>query len=170
MKLTELFLEQLDGEAPRSARALAEVPEGKEDWKPHDKSMAFGYLCQIVATIPSWVAMIINQDELDIAPVGGPTYTPRQMKTAADLTAGLEHAVAEARAALRDTTDDYLTSTRWKLLAAGNLAAELPRHVFVRDVFGHSAHHRGQLTVYLRLLGAKVPALYGPSADDRSFG
>jgi hypothetical protein len=71
MKLTEVLLAELDRETPRSRRALGEVPAGKDDWKPHDKSMAFGYLVQMVATMPSWMAMGITQNELDVATVGG---------------------------------------------------------------------------------------------------
>ena len=73
MKVTDLFLAELEREVERSRRALEQVPDGKHDWKPHDKSMAFGYLAEMVATIPTWITMIVKQDELDIAPKGGPT-------------------------------------------------------------------------------------------------
>jgi uncharacterized damage-inducible protein DinB len=81
----------------------------------------------------------------------------------------LEKTVAQARAALQKTADAHL-ATPWRLLAGGQLALEQPRHDVIRDTFLHSAHHRGQLMVYLRLLGAKVPSVYGPTADDKSFG
>ena len=71
MKLTEFFLAELDSEVDRSRRALEQVPEGKYDWKPHEKSMIFGYLANMVATIPTWLAMEVNQDELDVAPAEG---------------------------------------------------------------------------------------------------
>jgi hypothetical protein len=71
MKLAEFFLAQLEREAPLSQRALERVPEGRSDWKPHEKSMPFGYLSTLVATMPSWIAMMIDQDELDLAPKGG---------------------------------------------------------------------------------------------------
>jgi hypothetical protein len=77
--------------------------------------------------------------------------------------------VAQAREALQKTTDAHLETSR-RLLASGQLAFEQPRHQVLRDTFLHSAHHRGQMTVYLRLLGSKVPSVYGPTADDRSFG
>ena len=83
MKLTELFLAELDREVPRSRHALEQVPADKRDWKPHDKSMAFGYLADMVATIPSWLAMIVKQDELDIAPKGGQQFRPPESKSAA---------------------------------------------------------------------------------------
>jgi len=168
MKLTELFLAELDRETPRSRRALDQMPEGKADWKPHDRSMAFGYLCELVAIMPSWVEMSITKDELDIAPASGPTRRD-PLTTKADYLAALDKAVASARTALQGTDDEFLKTT-WKLLAGGRTVMETPRHVVIRETFNHLAHHRGQMTVYLRLLGAKVPSIYGPSADDKSFG
>ena len=168
MKLTELFLGELDREAERSRRALELVPEGKYDWKPHERSLSFGYVAEMVATIPAWVALVVKQDELDIAPAGGPTMKKAPMNTSAELLKALDKAAADARAALAGTTDDYLM-TPWRLLARGQVAIEAPRHVMISDTLNHLAHHRGQMTVYLRLMGAKVPALYGPSADDQRF-
>ena len=168
MKLTELFIGELDGEAARSRKALEEMPEGKQDWKPHEKSMAFGYLSELVAIMPSWIAMGIDKDELDLNPPGGSNVKRTPLNSRADYVAALDKAVGDARAALQRTTDEHL-STPWRLLVAGKVVWETPRHVMIRDTFNHLAHHRGQMTVYLRLLGAKVPALYGPSADDRSF-
>jgi len=169
MKMTEFFLAQLASEAAKSRRVLEQVPAGKRDFKPHERSMAFGYLSELVATIPSWVGMAITLNELDIAPKDGPKYKQDPLNTSAELVAALDKAVATAREALQKTTDAHLETT-WRLLAGGQLAMEQPRHDVIRDTFLHSAHHRGQMTVYLRLLGAKVPSVYGPTADDRSFG
>lgn len=166
--MTELFLMELDREADRCRRTIEQVPEGKHDWKPHDRSMAFGYLAQLVATMPSWVALTVNQDALDLNPPGGSQYRPEPLRTRKELVDGLEKAVADARAALAQTSDEHLL-TPWRLLVAGNTVMEAPRHVVLRDTMNHLAHHRGQMTVYLRLLGARVPALYGPSADDTQF-
>jgi len=168
MTLVELLTGELDREAERSRRALEQVPEGKHDWKPHEKSMIFGYLTTMVATIPSWVVMIVNQDELDIKPAGGPQHRPPRMDTAAEFIGALEESLEQARSALQATTDDHL-STSWRLLAGGKTAMETPRYVAIADALNHWAHHRGQMTVYLRLMGATVPALYGPSADDSRF-
>jgi uncharacterized damage-inducible protein DinB len=168
MTLTELFIGELDREAARSRKALEEMPEGQQDWKPHEKSMAFGYLSELVAIIPSWIAMGIDKDELDLNPPGGSNVKRVPLKSRADYVAALDKAVGDARAALQRTTEEHL-STPWRLLVAGKVVWETPRHEMIRDTFNHLAHHRGQMTVYLRLLGAKVPALYGPSADDRSF-
>lgn len=168
MKLTEVFLAEIDREAERSKRALEQVPEGKRDWKPHEKSMAFGYLSDMVATMPSWAAMAITQNELDLNPPGGSKYKQAPLNTRKELMDALEKSVAQARTALQGTTDEFLM-TPWRLLVAGQVVMEMPRHVVMRDMLNHMAHHRGQMTVYLRLLGATVPALYGPSADDKRF-
>jgi uncharacterized damage-inducible protein DinB len=168
MKLTEFFLAELDREVERSRRAVEQVPEGKYDWKPHEKSMIFGYLSDMVATMPSWIAMAITRDELDVAPTDGSTMKQEPKKTSAALVAALDKSAADARSALEKTTDEYLT-TSWRLLARGDVVMEAQRQVVIQDTFNHWAHHRGQMTVYLRLMGAKVPALYGPSADDNRF-
>ena len=169
MKLTDFLLAEMDREVERSRRALAQVPDGKYEWKPHDKSMAFGYLTEMVATIPSWIAMEITTNELDVAPVDGSTMKQEPKRTSAALIAALDKSAADARAALRQTTDEHLKTT-WQLKARGEVVQEAPRYEVIQDTINHWAHHRGQMTVYLRLMGAKVPALYGPSADDKSFG
>lgn len=167
MKLTEFLLDELDREVDRSRRALEQVPEGKYDWKPHERSMIFGYLADMVATIPSWIAMQVTQDELDIAPAE-PRMKPEPKTTSAALVAALDTSAAQARAALTKTTDEHLMTT-WRLKARGAVVQEAPRHVMIQDTISHWSHHRGQMTVYLRLMGAKVPAIFGPSADDTSF-
>ena len=169
MKLTDFLLAEMDREVERSRRALSQVPEGKYDWKPHEKSMAFGYLTEMVATIPSWIAIEITKNELDIAPADGSTMKQEPKRTSAALIAALDKSAADARAALQQTTDEHLNTT-WQLKARGEVVQEATRHEVIQDTLNHWAHHRGQMTVYLRLMGAKVPALYGPSADDKSFG
>jgi uncharacterized damage-inducible protein DinB len=168
MKLTEFLLAELDREVERSRRALEQVPEGRYDWKPHDRSMIFGYLANMVATIPSWIAMEINQDELDIAPAGGGRIEQKRMDRSDELLTALDKAAADARSAFEKTTDERLM-TNWRLLARGQVVMESPRYVMIQDTINHWSHHRGQMTVYLRLIGAKVPSIYGPSADDNQF-
>jgi len=169
MKLTEFFREELDREVERSRKALQEVPSGKYDWKPHERSMVFGYLADMVATIPTWIQMEIERDELDIAPAEGKSMRPAPKESSEELVKALDEAAAAARAALEKTTDEHL-STNWKLLAGGHVVLEESRYMMIQETINHWAHHRGQMTVYLRLMGQKVPALYGPSADDQSFG
>lgn len=168
MDIAEYLRAQMDREIERSRRALEQAPEGKYDWKPHEKSMIFGYLANMVATIPNWVAMQINQDELDIVPASGSAMEQKRLDSSAELLAALEESTAGARAAFAKTNDEHL-KTLWRLLARGNVVMEAPRFEMIQDTINHWTHHRGQMTVYLRLMGAKVPAIYGPSADDNQF-
>lgn len=167
MKLTELFLAELDREAARTRRAVQNVPTGRDDWKPHPKSMPLGRLAGLVASMPSWIPLIIEQDELDLnPPQGGGQYQQPAMH---ELAQTLDTHVAKARESLSKTTDDHLMTTNWKLLVGGNVVSDQPRHIVLRDTLNHLAHHRGQLTVYLRMNERTVPAIYGPSADDQQF-
>jgi uncharacterized damage-inducible protein DinB len=168
MKLTEFLLAELNREVERSRQALEQVPQGKYDWKPHEKSMIFGYLANMVATMPTWIAMQITQDELDVAPADGSKMEQKRMDTSGELLEALDKSAAGARSAFEKTSDEHLT-TAWRLLARGQVVMEAPRYEMIQDTINHWAHHRGQMTVYLRLLGAKVPAIYGPSADDSQF-
>ena len=169
MKLTELFIAELDREAPLTRRALEVVPEGKADWKPHPKSMPLGYLSSLVAMMPSWLTMEIEQDEFDLNPPGGGSSKfAQKLETRAALVKAMEEGFAGARKALQGTTDEHLM-TPWRLKVAGQVVAEAPRHVMLRDALMHLSHHRGQLTVYLRLNEVPVPSIYGPSADDKRF-
>ena len=167
MTLTHLFLDQLDREAVRTRRALESVPTGKDDWAPHPKSMPLLRLAGLVASMPSWFALIINQNELELSPPAG--QGQYQQPTVEGLVATLDKSVKDGRAALAGTSDDYLLTTNWKLLFKGNVQLDQRRHIVIADTFSHLAHHRGQLTVYLRLADRPVPAIYGPSADDTTF-
>ncbi len=167
MTITELLLAELDREAVAIRKALERVPEGKNDWKPHPKSMPLGSLATIVANIPGWLDMVVNLDELNINPSGGSKYRPQEWRTRRDLLDQFEASLKRGREVLQKTTDDHLLNTKWRMLAAGKMMSEQPRYVAIRDgVLNHMAHHRGQLTVYLRLNEEKVPAIYGPSADE----
>ena len=168
MNWTEFYAAQLEREAPISRRVLERVPAGRTDWKPHEKSTTFGYLSQLVATMPGWITMAVLQDELDLKPPSGSGYQPPETETTAKLLAAHDEAVAKALATLRKTNDVHL-ATPWKLLVGGKVVMEQPRYVVIADTFTHLSHHRGQLTVYLRLNGAPVPSIYGPSADDARF-
>jgi uncharacterized damage-inducible protein DinB len=168
LELIKFFASQLDREAAISQRVLQHVPAGKAEWRPHEKSMPLGYLASLVATMPSWVAMAIEKDELDLNPVGGAPPPRLTWESTADLQRMHGEAVSSARKALAATSEKHL-ATAWKLLVAGNVVLTNPREVVIADTFTHLAHHRGQLTVYLRLNGSHVPSVYGPSADDRSF-
>jgi uncharacterized damage-inducible protein DinB len=118
--------------------------------------------------MPGWVAMAIDQDELDLHPPGGRPSGPPPPANNAELLALFEGSLAKGRQALGKTTDEHLM-TSWRLLVGGQVVMTSPRHVVIEDTFTHLAHHRGQLTVYMRLNDAPVPSIYGPSADDKSF-
>jgi uncharacterized damage-inducible protein DinB len=167
VKLTDHLLEELEREAERTRRALQNVPLGRDDWKPHDKSMPLARLAGLVAGMPGWVSLVIDQDELDLTPPPG--QGQYQQPAMDKLTETLDQGVEKARASLKKTTDDYLMTTNWRLRAGGQVVLDQPRYVVLRDTFNHLAHHRGQLTVYLRLNDAAVPSIYGPSADDQRF-
>jgi uncharacterized damage-inducible protein DinB len=168
MKLTDLLLAELEREGPRTKRALEAVPADRGEWKPHDKSMPLGRLAGLVASMPSWISLVIEQDELNLTPPPG--QGQYQQPSLDKLVEVLDTNVAKGRDALRRTNDDFLFTTNWRLLAGGAVVMNEPRQVVLRDTLNHLAHHRGQLTVYLRLLGRPVPSIYGPSADDQRFG
>lgn len=168
----KLFLrDTFDREAERSKRALEHIPADGDHyvWRPHDRAMYFGYLAEMVATIPMWITMQLTGDELDIMPEGGSSMTRESHRTRDALLRALEESTAKARQAFDAISEERLGS-EWTLKARGTAVQANTRSAMIQDTLLHWAHHRGQLTVYLRLLGASVPALYGPSGDDRSFG
>lgn len=167
IELKELFLEELKREEAGTRKALERVPEGLGNWAPHEESMRFGYLASLVATMPGWIDLIVNSDESDFAPAGENNFKPKQWTKRAELLDIFDGNLRRARTALESTTDDRLLA-KWKLKANGQLISDEPRYLNIQNnVLNHWAHHRGQLTVYLRMNGAAVPALYGPSADER---
>jgi uncharacterized damage-inducible protein DinB len=166
--ITELLLAELEREEAGTRRTLERVPEGRNDWKPHEKSMDLGYLSGLLATMPAWIKAIVRQDSLDLAKPG--EFQSKPFATNRELLAAFDHALAEAREALAGTTDEHLTTTSWQLKVQGQVVSDDQRYIAIRDsVLNHLVHHRAQLTVYLRLNDQPVPALYGPSADERTF-
>lgn len=168
MSIKDFLAAQLEREVHRSRKAIEQMPEGKSDWKPHDKSMQFGYLADMVATIPTWIVFQLTQESLDIAPADGSKFPRTPKVTRDDYLKALDDAAAQARQAFTKVTDEQLNAN-WQLKARGSVVQEGPRHEMIQETISHWSHHRGQMTVYLRLMGAKVPALFGPSADENSF-
>lgn len=160
MHINELLLAQLEREVASTRKTVERVPEGKNDWKPHPKSMELGYLASLVAGMFGWIAMMVETEFLDLGSGGGPTAT-----TNADRLALFDQSVAKAKQALSGTTDEHLLKP-WQLRVHGQVVDEKPRHVMIADTISHLAHHRGQLTVYLRLNDQPVPSIYGPTADE----
>jgi uncharacterized damage-inducible protein DinB len=166
MLLKRYFLEQLEREATAARKVVERVPEGQNNWKPHDRSMELGYLASMVATMPGWPALMIDRDELDLSDPSGATFRTKQVESRAELLSMLDEGLSKSRKALAETTEAHLMSC-WRLKMDDQVLTEGPRYVMISDgALSHLAHHRGQLTVYLRLNDAKVPAIYGPSADE----
>lgn len=165
MELKRFFLEQLEREATASRKVVERVPEGQNGWKPHPRSMELGRLAALVATMPGWPTLMIEQDELDLDGAGK-TFRTQPVDSRAELLSLLDQGLANSRKALENTTEEHLMTT-WRLKMNSQVLAEGPRYIQIADgALAHMAHHRGQLTVYLRLNDAKVPAIYGPSADE----
>jgi uncharacterized damage-inducible protein DinB len=161
MKMADLFSAQLEREMAGTRRALERVPEKKSDWRPHPKSMPLGYLSVLVAIMPSWISTMIDQESLDI----GKGEAPSQPADNRGLLELFDRSIAGARRSLSGTSDEHLMKP-WQLLVNGNVVDEKPRYAMIADTFSHLAHHRGQLTVYLRLNDIPVPSIYGPTADE----
>ena len=166
MEMKGFFLAQLEREAAACRKVVDRVPEGRNDWKPHEKSMALGYLAALVATMPGWVTLMIERDELNLDDPANEGLRTKPAATRAELVKQLDEGLVKARKSLAETTEAHLMKP-WRFIAGGKVQSNEPRHVMLTDsVFAHLAHHRGQLTVYLRLNEASVPAIYGPSADE----
>lgn len=167
MTIGQSMLNEFDQEMQNTRKVLERVPDDKWGWKPHEKSGTVGWLTGHIATLPGWTTMTINTEELDYAPVNGPSYQPPKIDNRQEALANFDKECKEARAALESVSDEEMRKG-WKLLAAGQEIFTLPRVVCLRSfVMNHLIHHRAQLTVYFRLLGVPVPGLYGPSADEQ---
>ena len=166
MTIGQSMLGEFDQEMQNTRKILERCPDEKWNWKPHEKSGTLGWLAGHVGAAPEWIAMTIKTEELDYAPAGGPAYEPPKINNRKELLAAFDKASAEARTALAAVSDAELMKN-WKLLAGGQEIFTLPRIACIRGMcLNHLYHHRGQLTVYFRLLGVAVPGIYGPSADE----
>jgi len=169
MPLAELLLPEFDEEMTATRRVLARVPDGKSSWKPHPKSMTLGRLATLVAELPRWAVHALTLDELDIMPPGGPPPKFEALESTARILDLFDRNAAAARAALAKASDAEFQKP-WAFKVGGRTVATNPKFtVYRRTVLNHLVHHRGQLTVYLRLNDALVPAVYGPTADEPSF-
>jgi uncharacterized damage-inducible protein DinB len=163
MATIQELLQELEQEASSTRRALARVPESRLDWKPHDKSMTLGVLAMHVATIPAALAELSMRPSFDVSFV-----VPRPSTSSIPaLLDAHDHSVARAKDIL-GSMDDAALDLPWRMMNDGVEIASMPRGTFLRSVlFNHWYHHRGQLTVYLRLTDALVPSIYGASADEQ---
>lgn len=163
MAIADALLPEFDHEVATTRRLLERVPDDKFDWKPHDKSMSLGQLASHVATLPSWGSMTMGQSEFDLA-TGPP---PAPMTTSQELLAAFDRVTAETRASIAGKADTEFLAP-WTLKHTGKTIFTMPKAAVMRSfVLNHLIHHRGQLSVYLRLNDVPLPSIYGPSADER---
>jgi len=164
MSIADTLLPEFDQEMATTRRVLERVPSDKKTWKPHQKSFAMGHLAQLVAWMPGWITNALRETELNLAGAGGYSY-----ESTDTLLTMFDKNVAEARAAIVASKDkDY--SVNWSLKTGDRVLFTQPRRDIVRMNINHLIHHRGQLTVYLRLVDVPVPSVYGPTADERIPG
>jgi uncharacterized damage-inducible protein DinB len=157
------YMQELESEANATRKCLERIPEKLFGWKPHPKSMELGYLSLLVAEIPKWIAVIVNEGAIDFA-----TFSHPQPKNTAELVAYFEENLEAAKNALQKVTNKQLDDD-FSLKNNGQLLYKSSKKLNVFQSINHMVHHRGQLTVYMRLNDIAVPSIYGPSADERSF-
>jgi uncharacterized damage-inducible protein DinB len=166
MAIRDSFLPEFDHEMQTTRRTLERVPEDKTSWKPHDTSMSMARLAGHVAEMPGFAAATFQGDSFDFAPAGAPPAQPTVMTSRAQLLELFDKNVASARAAILKASDEELHKT-WTLMNGGKTIFSLPRVAVLRTmILNHIIHHRGQLSVYLRMNKVPVPSIYGPSADE----
>ena len=164
MKLIDSLIKEFEHEAQTTRKHLERLPNDKLDWRPHEKSFTAAALASHIAECVSWTVAIFNQDEIDFDPT---TYKPYVATSVTDLLKTFDENVANGKQALASATDEKLDQG-WSLKIKGRALFEKPRAAVFRDfALSHLIHHRGQFSVYLRLLGQPVPGSYGPSADEQ---
>ena len=164
MSLSEPIAEELRREAATTRRMLERVPEEKLAWSPHEKSMTLGRLAGHIAELPSLVAATLTQDEVDFA---AGNYQPFVASNVSELLEKFDRNVAQAAELLQAQADDEHMLKTWRLKRNGQVLFEMPRVAVLRSMgLNHIIHHRGQLSVYLRLLEVPLPSVYGPTADE----
>src|SRR5271157_3330818 len=154
------FLKELESEEKATKKCLERVPENLFKWKPHDRSMTMGNLALLIADIPKWIQQIVENDYIDFA-----TYEHFEAKTTKELVEHFDKNMEFAKRALSNASDESLNEI-FSLKDHGKVLTSSPRSSEIMSAINHLVHHRGQLTVYLRLNNILVPSIYGPSADE----
>jgi uncharacterized damage-inducible protein DinB len=163
MNASQSPIPEFEQEMTTTRRLLERVPSDKAEWKPHPKSFPLGHLAQLVSWMPGWIANTASKPDLDLAGAGG--YSFEKTET---LVAAFDKNVRDAVAALAAMKDGDLDAT-WSLKRGSQVFWSAPRRVVLRNHLNHLCHHRGQLTVYLRLVDVPIPSIYGPTADERGM-
>lgn len=165
MPIAASLLLELDREMATTRSLLERVPAAEARWAPHPRSFSLGDLAVHIADLPNWLAMTLDRSELEMLPADGPAPARPALSSTPALLAQFDESLRLARAALERATDEELMQT-WTLTRAGEVILALPRVAVLRTwVLNHLIHHRGQLSVYLRLRDVPLPSIYGPSAD-----
>jgi uncharacterized damage-inducible protein DinB len=160
MSFGKSLLPEFDQEMATTRKLLERVPSDKGEWKPHPKSFSLGHLSQLISTMPGWVTQMVTGTVIDLAKQAKYSYEKTET-----LVARFDKNVRESRSAL-DSAKDSDLKVQWQLKHGENVLWTAPRGEAVRSTINHLVHHRGQLTVYLRLVDVPIPSIYGPSADE----
>lgn len=159
------FAEELRQESAATRKMLTRAPADKFDWKPHEKSTPLGRLAGHIAQLPTLLSVVLTEDELNFDPA---SFDPSPMpESLPKLLATFDKNIADATAALLNPNADEKLQDVWRLRSGEQIFMELPRAAMIRWVISHIVHHRGQLSVYLRLLNVPLPPVYGPTADEQ---
>ena len=157
------FSSEFDAEIPATRKCIERIPEKLYDWKPHEKSMTLGYLTLLVAEIPLWIATMIKVREINFQ-----TFKHTEPKTTSEMVKHFDNNVDSAKQALQGLTIEDL-SKDFVLRNGDQIIISSPLNENLSSTLNHWVHHRGQMTVYMRLNDILVPSIYGPSADDKKF-
>jgi len=169
MSVSDVFLAEWDQEVAATRRLLERVPTDKLEWKPHEKSYTLRRLAGHVAQLHGWTGITLNADEFDIAPAEGGDFPQPTLESTEDILALFDDSTAEARSVIAGTSDDTF-GEMWSFKRGKATIFSAPKAgVLRRFVLNHVIHHRGQLTVYLRLLDVPLPNVFGPTADEPDF-
>lgn len=161
MALADRLIPEFDLEMATTRKLLDRVPADKGTWKPHEKSFSLGHLAQLVSMMPGWIARTLRDTEIDLAAAGA-GYSYEKTET---LLRQFDNNVRDAREAIASSSDDDF-AVMWSLKHGNNVLMSLPRDAATRNHISHLVHHRGQLSVYLRLVDVPLPSIYGPTADE----
>jgi len=164
MRIADSLIAEIERESKSTERILDRVPKDKIDWRPHQKSMTIGELAWHIANMPAMAVKGLQEGKREVS---GARPSPREGE---DFAGTFRRNVENLKATLGSTADEVLLTERFAFVRDGETVTSFPKLGFIRTVFiNHSIHHRGQLTVYLRLLDIPVPAMYGTSADENAF-
>jgi uncharacterized damage-inducible protein DinB len=157
------FLKELEAESTASRKCLERIPETLFDWKPHEKSLTMGYLALLVAEIPKWITSMLEKSEIDFA-----TFEHFKPGNTSELVSHFDENIQGVKNALQHVSDEAMLEPFF-LKNKGQVIFSSPKKENIGSSINHLVHHRGQLTVYMRLNNIPVPSIYGPSADDKGF-